>query len=706
MKNLADQVLADGNPLAAILHDYRNAHVGYVYGVTFTEALVLTNDAWKERVGGIPHNCFLIAASFDPEKYTEAHEFDREVLLLRVLGPATLPTDTDFLRTRIEHNQRRTGDEVFDAGAHDGHDPITLNELQYGGIRCRILGTFYVADGQLRLGSDLENYMAATRLRVFKPSAAALERIVNHVNPEVRAKAILEAKQAGFDELPLPLEIGTVRYTSTARLHRGAGQPLVPVMVQPSDFFARRTAVLGMTRTGKSNTVKTQIAAVVVAAKRSGISVGQLIFDVNGEYANANHQDDGSSLAEVFAGDTIRYRAVDMPGTDFQDLRTNFYAECAEGITLLCQLTRDDPYRKQTDLELFLESGLEEPDVSDASDHSRWRIRKAIFQCILHMASYPAPSGLSVTFPANAEVLRLVAEHSHQPRPAASRKGEVTLELEDAVEWFVNARSTNYQLQKTQEENNERKVGLPSSTAGRPWVDTVMEGYLNVLARQNANGTAIRGYRAIAAFAPYHSPRRSDDVVEEILEHLAHGKIVILDLSAGPAEIRTVLSERIARQVFQRSIDAMNRGRMPPNVAIYVEEAHNLISAKADLDSTWPRIAKEGAKARISFVYATQEPSSIHPNILANTENWYVTHLNNDDELKALGKFYDFKDFQDSLKSAQDVGFARIKTLSSPFVVPTQIHRFTPEDIRRRLAAIEGTGAAAAKRGRSPARRS
>jgi hypothetical protein len=65
-------------------------------------------------------------------------------------------------------------------------------------------------------------------------------------------------------------------------------------------------------------------------------------------------------------------------------------------------------------------------------------------------------------------------------------------------------------------------------------------------------------------------------------------------------------------------------------------------------------------------VYATQEPSSIHPNILANTENWYVTHLNNDDELKALAKFYDFADFQESLKSAQDVGFARLKRSPHP----------------------------------------
>jgi DNA helicase HerA-like ATPase len=181
---------------------------------------------------------------------------------------------------------------------------------------------------------------------------------------------------------------------------------------------------------------------------------------------------------------------------------------------------------------------------------------------------------------------------------------------------------------------------------------------------------------------------------------------VILDLSAGPVEIRTVLSERIARQIFERQMATMHRGEPPKNIVLYVEEAHNMIGKKADLTETWPRIAKEGAEARIAFVYATQEFSSVLPNILANTENRFVTHLNNDDELKTLGKFYDFSDFIGSLKAAQDVGFARIKTLSSPFVIPVQINRFTPEEIKVRIANINATRSRDAPAALSASRRS
>lgn len=688
MQTVISQLVSD-NPLSRLVGDPAAAFLGYVYSLRYDECLVQTNDAFKHSVNGLPHNSFLVAAGFDPSRFDLAPPIDQEVILLRVLGSASLPQDSDMVRTRIEHHQRRREGERLPGDVNDGLDPMTASELQWGGMRCRVLGTFFIRDGELRLGSDVENFMSLSRLRAYKPRGSALTMIVNHVNPEVRAKAREEALKAGFSAVPSPIQIGTIRFTSTDRLHRSEAEETVTVEIQPADFLARRTAVLGMTRTGKSNTVKTTVSAVAMAALRSKIRIGQLIFDINGEYANANHQDDGSSIAEVFESQVVRYRAIETQG--FEDLRANFYEEPAQALNLIQMLHKQQtsPFGGQ-DLDSFMSLSLEEPDPSDRGAHLRWERHIAVFQCILFRAGYERPDSLRIKVPISRHLVDQLNRFNQQSggqQPINVPNSE-RVSAEIAASWFDQIRAINLSLREAQAAANQAQIGLSSSTPGNSWVDPALECMLNILARESSRRQAIAGWRSIQKYTPYHSARRSGDVVHEIISHLDGGKIVILDLSVGPVEIREVLSERIASAIFARQMGVLNTGSTPQNIVLYVEEAHNVVGKKDDLRGTWPRIAKEGAKAKIAFVYATQEPSSVHPNILANTENWFVTHLNNDDELKTLGKFYDFGDFISSLKSAQDVGFARIKTLSSPFVIPTQINRFTPELIKRELKVI------------------
>lgn len=108
-------------------------------------------------------------------------------------------------------------------------------------------------------------------------------------------------------------------------------------------------------------------------------------------------------------------------------------------------------------------------------------------------------------------------------------------------------------------------------------------------------------------------------------------------------------------------------------IQFYFEESHNLFPKKdnRDLSQIYNRLAKEGAKLHLGLINATQEVSSISANILKTTQNLCVNHLDNDDEIRELKKYYDFSDFAEALlrfSQTTDKGFVRMKTYSGPSV--------------------------------------
>jgi len=633
------------DPLSALIQEPQ--FIGWTCRLDYETATVLTGDAWKARAKGVPHNCFLLAVN-------AAEKPPREVLLLRATGAAPLPLDQETLSVKIQNLMAASSKSDADQAAL-----AASAEFQFSGLACRILGTFYLHDGQLRLGSDVESYSSAAQLNVYRPTGPALEMIVNYLSPERAAAAREEARRLGLrGDLPR-FPIGTVRYSSTDRLHRSDAADRAVFHLNAVDFLARRTAVFGMTRTGKSNTVKQLVSVVMRTSRSSGLKIGQIIYDLNGEYANANQQDQGS-LAEVFPADTLRYRMLPTPG--FQLILNNFFTQIAEGHTTLKGLIEANKIHRTADLDAFLSMDFSEPRKEDYSSDpefqrqwGNYQRKIAAYQTLLARAGYEPPPNFKITFEANAGIRNKV-------NPSVDPANGLT--PTQAVEWFQLARQIQEEL---------------ITVSGKDWIDPDTNVLMNLLLQRNDQGAYVPGFRLLQPFKDYHAPSRTTDVCDEIYQHLLAGKIVILDLSVGDPVQRERLAKRIAQHILRHSMATFNRGGHAPHIVIYVEEAHNLIGRNEPLTDIWPTIAKEGAKARLAIVYATQEVSSIHPNILANTENVIVSHLNNENEIGELGKYYDFRDFSRSLIRAQNVGFARVKTLSNPFVIPVQIDRFDPE---------------------------
>jgi hypothetical protein len=320
---------------------------------------------------------------------------------------------------------------------------------------------------------------------------------------------------------------------------------------------------------------------------------------------------------------------------------------------------------------------FESPDANDRSATTRYERRVLVYRALLAKAGFSVPTNVQPRTTGLFNQTLLTALNS-------STGLQNSANYLDAAQVLSNAMPSWGQLgtafeglaafiedQRGQYQSFEQTYITRPNGSGDPWADEDLKKLLTMFSFAN-------GPRQIGRVRNQHTNSTTTDFAVDIYGDLAAGRLVVIDQSTGEPEVNTSSAERIMWTIFRRNQEMFRNGQRAPDTLVYAEEAHNLLPAGSDIDltSVWVRTAKEGAKYRIGMVYATQEVSSIQRNILKNTANWFIGHLNNTDETKELCKYYDFEDFEKSIRRAQDRGFVRIKTLSNLFVIPAQIRPF------------------------------
>lgn len=423
------------------------------------------------------------------------------------------------------------------------------------------------------------------------------------------------------------------------------------VKVRIDDFFGGHTAVLGNTGSGKSCTVASVLQSLFDKADEFyARGATFVVFDVNGEYANALTplaKDSGIGVAHV---------VLDGTATDGKFRLPHWFLEQSEWELLLQASERTQIPVLRTALGL---TGLFRENTPEAVAIKEHFVATCVIECFRGadgdspVAKFQRVVSLLQKYPTKDLNMDLLQKYGANYQYGNFTGGNLAPFLDEV-------------RRKLQED-----VELPPYKRTPFTFDDLEECLDFAILYEEAHGNRqIRDYcsQMFTRFKslrdrPEYSFMRHDikpgeavPTMEAFLEQLLglskkdkhwqkRHQIIIIDMNAVEDEVVELVSSVLARMTFRLLRQAEPRNRFP--VHLLLEEAHRYISETPsrfaiDASKIYERIAKEGRKYGLFLLVASQRPSELSKTVLSQCSNFVIHRIQNPDDLSQIRQMTPF----------------------------------------------------------------
>ncbi len=353
----------------------------------------------------------------------------------------------------------------------------------------------------------------------------------------------------------------------------------------------RRTAYFGMSRSGKSNGLKI-VAESIYRLRQDNPEhrIGQIIFDLSGEYAQDNYQD-GKGLHQVHETiglqrepEVATYGLIPVPwDRDHKVMKLNFFGDpipkrwetdqetkrveqaldqMLAGKEIIKGIMANESARYTTafrDVDLAVEPNC----AGDMGAQTRYyrailAYRTALFAAGLQPPNWqPTIQGPGPHPIFSKELIAALKLDKNQHSDNKTDYHQASTILESAVQrqfritWdqlitVFTALARFIEDKKSYFDEFEQDYISNKSSSHESWVDPRFRAVLRIFESRN-------GPRAFQVAQEQHDPTTSNDFAEAVVTDLQEGKLVVIDQSAGDPEQNQAAASRRSRSASDLS---------------------------------------------------------------------------------------------------------------------------------------------------------